>query len=155
MKPAKIEAFVPARRVHIGIDPGETTGLAILAGRRFMVLEDTTFWDAYWTVIWNYPPHLVARIDVEIATTTHTWHLKRMKKPTLAKAAKVGQDVGSAREKGVLLADGFEAAGYKVRRQEPLGVGKDKRTFRMITGLTDNYSEHVRDAAVLAFTAAN
>lgn len=148
-------AFVPARKVYIGVDPGVNTGLAVVAGREFVLLETTTFWGAYQTICESYPPFMVARVDVEIAKTSHTWHLKNDPDMTIEKAAAIGQKVGSARRDGQLMVAGLQLAGYKVIAQAPLGVGKDERMFRRITGLRGKLNEHVRDAAVMAYTRAN
>ncbi len=132
-------------RLVIGIDPGKTTGLALLnkETNELLELHSTNFWEAMNYCILS----AAATVVVEVPQTRAIWSGKG----TAGKAKlKVAANVGGTIREAELLVEGLEIAGKIVRQVHPIGK-LNKAKFNKLTGWTGGSNEHTRDAGRLAY----
>lgn len=134
-------------RLVIGIDPGKTTGVALLNKETSELIElhSMTFWSTMNYCILS----AAATVVVEVPETRAIWSGRNAAgKAKLKVAANVG---GTIRE-AELLVEGLELAGKIVRQVPPRGK-IDHATFCKRTGWDEKKrtNNHNRDAGMLAY----
>jgi len=129
--------------IKFGIDPGKTTGVAILFNGKIESLITTDFWGAYQLAI-SYSKD----IEIHIEDTNDLPVFRHAKNQAIKGA--MGRSVGSVCREASLLAEGFRRLGYAVICHGNKSSSKlDDETFRRITGWKGRTNQHVRDAACL------
>ena len=129
----------------IGIDPGKTTGVALLDKKKGELLElkSMTFWSAMNYCILSS----AATVIVEVPETRAVWSGGNA---TGKAKIKVATNVGGTIREAELMVEGLELAGKKVIRVHPIGK-LDAEQFNRMTGWTGSSNEHTRDAGRMAF----
>ena len=141
-------------RYFIGLDPGTETGLAVwdAQGQVFArSLLTTTFWDAY-DLVCTYDPSTVLVILEDPSKNPPTFsHSIPQSENAYRKRERLSRNVGSNMREALLLAEGLERQGYRVRRVRPRSSKLSAEAFRRLTRYQGRTSEHARDAAMLVF----
>lgn len=132
-------------RLVIGIDPGKTTGLALLNKETEELLELHSF--NFWSAMNFCMLSAAATVVVEVPETRAIWSGKG----TTGKAKlKVASNVGGTIREAELLVEGLELAGKTVVQVHPLGKLPAEQ-FKRLTGWSGSSNEHTRDAGRLAY----
>lgn len=140
------------KRYAIGIDPGETTGVAVYdrKEKRIVQVFTSNFWETYYMGknIWLNFDEAVILIETAKRTGIYArYHEKQQG----ALREKIAANVGSNAREADLLAAGLEKLGLDVRRVKPTAKKWDAKKLKMITGIAYRTNEHVRDAIQLCW----
>ena len=132
----------------VGIDPGIDTGYAVYDVLFNELTEAVTisFWEA-WNKAALMNPAQVLYVVEDPAQNKPVWNRNLPKNANL----KVAQDVGGNKREARLMIKGLRRLGFVVDAVRPEGPKWTSRYFRGITGYEGRVSEHVRDAARLAW----
>ena len=144
----------PTPHYFIGLDPGTETGLAVwdAQGQVFArSLLTTTFWDAYDLVL-TFDPDTVLIVleDPSKNPPTFSRNIPESER-AFRKRERLSRNVGSNMREALLLAEGLERQGYRVRRVRPRSSKLSAEAFRRLTRHEGRTSAHARDAAMLVF----
>ena len=143
--------------LHLGIDPGANTGLAVYAPRINQIthLRTEPFWEAHDLVLGlAAPEHMVVVLE-DPTFTTYVWQANR--KDTVNVKLKKAQSVGANKRDAQLWFDLLSNKGYHVITKAPgEGRGWDSAKwtedlFQRITGCMMRSSQHARDAAAMVY----
>lgn len=141
------------KRYAIGIDPGETTGVAIYdrKEKRIAQIYTSDFWQVYGIArtIWlNDFDDAIILIETAKRTGIYArYHAKEQG----ALREKIAANVGSNAREADLLATGLEKLGFDVRRVKPTNSKWDAKKLKFVTGIEYRTNEHVRDAIQLCW----
>lgn len=136
-----------SRKVKIGIDGGESTGVAIREGDGILILHTMDFWAVYEFIIDTYTTERVAIYIEDPEQNKPVFHPNQGPKQRL----KIAQNVGGVKRESTLLIRGLEKKGYLVIPVRPTKKKWSHALFCRMTGWPENEStnEHQRDAARL------
>jgi len=143
--------------LHLGIDPGADTGLAVYAPGpdRLLDVRTMSFWEAVeWVLAQGGPDDMVLVLEDPTATS-HVWQAKQ--RESRGVQLRKAQSVGANKRDAQLWFDLLAGKGYHVLTKAPgSGRGWDgakwtAKLFRAITGWTGSTSQHARDAAALVY----
>ena len=150
--------------IYIGIDPGESTGLAIWDSRqgKITIMTTTTFWGAINTIKLNSdsPTHIHVVIEdctqnAPVFGIENTYRsTKGLHANKLRAVARQGINVGTVMEKTKLMIKWLEDNNIlhsKVRPTKKSATKLKADTFNNITKWNKRTNEHQRDAAMLVF----
>ena len=141
-------------RYFIGLDPGQATGLAVWDPAREVFarsLLTTTFWEAY-ELIRTYDPRTVLIVLEDPSQNRPTFHHNLpQSERAYRQRERLSRNVGSNMREALLLAEGLERQGYRVRRVRPRSSKLSADVFKKVTRYQGRTSEHARDAAMLVF----
>ena len=112
----------PTPKYFIGLDPGLETGLAFWDPQAEMfarALMTTCFWNAY-DLVMTYAPDEVLIVLEDPSQNKPTFHHNIPPSEQAArKRERISRNVGSNQREALLLAEGLERQGYRVRRVRP------------------------------------
>ncbi len=126
----------------VGIDPGVSTGFALVENRKIMLLQTLSFWE----VIDRIGIYENVSYAIELPKTRHVWHREANSKSALLKT---GMNVGSCIREAELIIEYLKRNGKEYKVVIPQGKLKADQ-FERVTGWKGKSNQHVRDAAMLA-----
>jgi len=127
----------------IGIDPGKSTGIAIITDGKLTQVSTSDFWGAI-DVINDNPGALFV---VELSVSKHVWQNNATSKGAIQRTS---LNVGSVLREAELLINYLGKKKHEYIIQKP-GGKKTKDDFNLITGWTGRTNQHERDAGLLAW----
>lgn len=139
----------------VSIDPGKTTGTALLSletGKVIRVFSDG-FWECFERIT-AMPQWWIFVIIESSVTQKHIWQ-KKGKPNKAAVMGAVGRSIGQNNAQAELLADGFRRRGYYVKTVRPSNTKLKREQVRSITGFESSTNEHNRDAIMIAWAHRN
>lgn len=139
--------------VLIGIDPGESNGIADWRpDPKELRLYTKTFWDTYEFVTENYDPDQTVIYMENPGKNNPVFEKKNPKKKLSRRAfGRKAQNVGMNKQDANRLIQGFRRAGFVVMEIRPASKKWTAKEFTAYTGMDITTNEHTRDAAKLVY----
>ena len=142
------------RRIIVGIDPGQYTGVAVYDAddRRFLSLDTLTFWGAVALLEDLSERYMGLRVRLEDPNMIRAIY-SRHDRTTGVKRDRVGQNVGMNKRDAQLWAEWLTDRGIAFDRVKPFPKSEKKNatTFKRTTGWQGRTNEHQRDAGMLVW----
>jgi hypothetical protein len=145
-------------RFLIGIDPGKTTGFAMLNEKTLEIkaLYTTDFWELYGmlqisakTLIPKVQIHIEQPASIKAVYSSHVQALIGTRQQTRDKLV---CNIGENMREGTLLREGLRNLGYTIFDVRPIGKKKwTHEEFQTVTGWESSSNQHVRDAVRLVW----
>lgn len=141
--------------IHIGLDPGQSTGVAIWdsSKKEFLTIRTCDFWDAISVLMDAKDRHIDLMVTLEnpdankpVFRGKFAAHVDNNRKMD-----KIAQNIGSNKRDGQLLAEFCANAEIPVVLVTPTKGKYTRETFEKLTKYTKPTSQHGRDAAMLVW----
>ena len=134
----------------IGIDPGQSTGLAVLDPdhRHVLSVYTFTFWEAYEFVTNGFTPGKTLVVIEDGGLVSHIWSAKTV--TTKRAAMEAGRRIGRNNQDARRLIEGLRKAGFPVLANKPRRTKRTAAQVKELTGFTGKTNEHTRDAIMAA-----
>lgn len=140
--------------IYVGIDPGQTTGIAVWDGKK-IVKDSCPFFgaieiiDTWWQF---HAPHIQVVIeDPNLNRPTFNRYQGKMDTKTILSMQKIAQNVGMNKRDAQLIIEYCERHFVPYRIVKPTTAKWDAKMLKALTGITDRTNQHVRDAIKLVY----
>lgn len=140
------------KRYVIGIDPGVKTGLACYDREKKQITQfgTTGFWHVYESFAQDTVTSITTLFIIETPKKTRLYDRQDGEQGD-RRREKIASNIGSNGREAELLAEGIERLGFEVKRVVPTSGKWTAADLKLITGITERTSQHVRDAIALCY----
>ena len=140
-------------KIYIGIDPGETTGIAVWnsSKKKFIEFKGLKFWDAIKYVTEHLDDYDV-KLIIENPNMNKAMHLSTIKgSKSEAMTLNIAQKVGMNKRDAKLWIDYCKFMQVSFHTVKPIRRKLDSDMFNRLTGWKERSNQHSRDAGMLVF----